>query len=432
MSSRSQVSRQGRGRQGAPSPLRVLHVLRPARGGMVTHVRLLCRGELERGLHVAVVAPPGFDVDQVGGVESPLWIEFGPCGGDRFPDDAGPFEEVPAELIEECESTSTGDTPTNRVPVFQAPIAARPHPFLDLRAAAEVARLARDYDLLHAHGLRAAWVGALAAPRASTPLVFTAHNVPPPKPGPLTRLLVRFVARRAAQAICVSRAVAIGLTEYGVAPEQMMVIANGIDLAPFDAVQPRGDVLRALGLPDDVRIVAAVGRLSPEKGFDVLTEAAPRVLERVPEAAFVLAGEGTERLRLEQLIVARGLAGRFLLPGRVENAASLLAAADAVAVPSRSEGQGIVALEAMAARRPVVASRVGGLPETVEDGVTGLLVPPEDPATLADALVRLLADAPLRQRLGDVGRRRVEERYTVARMVSRTIEVYSEVLGVEC
>jgi glycosyltransferase involved in cell wall biosynthesis len=329
-------------------------------------VGLLSEGLLKDAVQVSIAAPPDFSL------------------------------EIPSEL-------------KSRISSFSIPLTARPHPLKDFQAAQLVARYASEQDLIHGHGLRGAWIAALAARFSGKPMVFTAHNLAPENPGTLTRVLFNFVVKQASKAICVSQAVADSLLPYGVGVSQAVVIPNGIDLSQFD--------LAASQRPDDPLTqrpsVVSIGRLSPEKGFDILIAAAPLVLEQIPGAQFILIGDGQERQKLE--LLARGLG---------ENVVESLRSTDVVAIPSRLEGQGIVALEAMAAWKPVVASAVGGLVETVQDGVTGLLVPPENPRVLAASIVELLQDEGIRQRMGIVGRKLVEEKYTAYSMVRNTLTVY--------
>lgn len=301
------------------------------------------------------------------------------------------------------------------IPFQSASITARSHPLADLHAAKRTAQYARNQraQLLHGHGLRGAWIASLAARGAHKPFVFTAHNLAPARAGLLSSFFLRRTVRKAKAVICISQAVADSLAPYGLTPDKTALIPNGIDLVAFD-----------VSSPPTPSLIVAIGRLAPEKGFDTLIEAAVRVCERVPEAHFVLAGEGEERAKIETLIVQHGLTERFQMLGLREDIPTLLASAAVVAVPSLSEGQGLVALEAMAACRPVVASHVGGLVETIEDGVTGLLVPPRRAAALAEALGRLLGDTALREQMGAAGRARVEAHYTADRMVDRTLELY--------
>ncbi len=360
------------------SGLRVLHVVRPSAGGIRRHVALLCRGLVERGIRVEAAVPRGFDLDGV-----------------------------------------------NSVPLHKVPIASKHHIVRDVRAAIAVAHLSHHCQLLHGHGVRGAWICYLASRRSHTPFVFTAHNLAPTLTGQLAPRLVRTAIRAAAARIAVSNAVVESYVGRGVDSDAWTVVSNGIDLAAFENPPDRASVMRSLGIPKDARLVIGVGRLAREKGFDRLIEAAASVLKKVPDSYFVLAGDGPEQKRLEAMAAALG--SRFLLPGRFDAVYGLMSAADLVAVPSFEEGQGIVALEAMAAGKPVVAARVGGLVESIIDGETGILVTPDSADELAKALISLLKDTKLRTRMGNAGRERVKAQYTAERMVTGTLAVYTSV-----
>jgi glycosyltransferase involved in cell wall biosynthesis len=169
-----------------------------------------------------------------------------------------------------------------------------------------------------------------------------------------------------------------------------------------------------------------VASLTPHKGHAVLLEAAGRV----PGARVVLVGDGPQREPLAALAGRLGIRDRVVFAGRRDSVWPCLRAVDVAALASTErEGLGIALIEAMAACRPVVASRLGGIPEVVEDGRTGLLVDPGDAAALAAALQELAADAERRRRMGEEGRRRFERRFTVARMMTRIETLYAEGLA---
>jgi glycosyltransferase involved in cell wall biosynthesis len=193
------------------------------------------------------------------------------------------------------------------------------------------------------------------------------------------------------------------------------VIERGIDLDRFKRGRPALEGV----------VVGNVARLAEQKGQRDLIAAARAVLERHPDARFVVAGDGELRAELEAL--ARPLDERFTFLGERDDVPDLLASFDVFAYPSRFEGLCLAVIEAQAAGVPVVATPVGGIVENVVDGETGLLVPPNDPAALADAILRLLDEPELGQRLAERARLRVLERYARERMVERTLALYDSI-----
>lgn len=192
-------------------------------------------------------------------------------------------------------------------------------------------------------------------------------------------------------------------------------IHNGV---PDDAFEP-------LPRPRPGPLIGAIGRLEQQKGFDILIHA----LGDLQGGTLVIVGEGSERGPLEELTRAVGVADRVVWIGWRDDARRYLGSLDVFALPSRFEGFPLALLEALVARSAVVAADVGSVSEAVLDGKTGLLVPPEDPAALADAIRRLLADGDLRRRLGEQGRRLVLERFTATHMTQAFESLYDEILA---
>lgn len=294
------------------------------------------------------------------------------------------------------------------------------------------ASLRSGADALFCHGYKSILLGRIAARRAGIPAVavsrgWTAEN-----------RKVRFyewLERRALggmdRVVCVSEGQAEKVRRWcRLAEHKLRVIPNAARIEAFLEDRPEArSRLEACFLPyRPETIVLAAGRLSPEKGFDILLEAAAEVCSQNRGVGVVIFGEGSERPALERRIAQLGLRERVLLPGFSSELDSLLPGADVVALSSYTEGLPNILLEGSAAARPIVATAVGGCPEVVADGETGLLVPPGDPSALAQALRSLVADADLRCRLGQAGRRRMAERFTFTAQAHAYRELLAELL----
>jgi glycosyltransferase involved in cell wall biosynthesis len=230
--------------------------------------------------------------------------------------------------------------------------------------------------------------------------------------------------------LAVSEAVRQELLAIGVGtPERFRVVPLGLDLARFETVDTgQGGVRAELGLRADDPVVAIVARLVPIKAHEVFLDAARRVAQTLPTSRFLVVGDGERRAALEALAVELGLGARVRFLGWRRDLERIYADATVVALTSRNEGSPVSLIEAMAAARPVVATAVGGVPDLVEDGVTGCLVPPDDPAALATSLVALLRDPERRRTLGAAGRARVARSFGAARLVDDVDALYTELL----
>jgi glycosyltransferase involved in cell wall biosynthesis len=234
----------------------------------------------------------------------------------------------------------------------------------------------------------------------------------------------RYLYNRAVDAvIAISGGVRDALLRAGVRADRIRVVPSGIDVQRLGVpAEARERVRREWGLAAHQVAVVVPAVLEHRKGHAVLLAAARSGAARTPDLRYVFCGAGSEAAALEAM--AADLGGVVRFAGFRRDVPACLAAADIVALPSLHEGLGVAALEAMAASKPVVASRVGGLGEVVIDGETGLLVPPGEPEALAAALERLAADPGLRARLAAAGRTRVLTHYTSARMADGTLACY--------
>jgi glycosyltransferase involved in cell wall biosynthesis len=293
------------------------------------------------------------------------------------------------------------------VPVTPIPeLARRPSPAAVMRLARVLRR--RQPALVHVN-LSDQGDGLVANAAARLAVSATLHIVLPDRRPALERLS-RLALRRTRTVIAVSEAVGGYLASQSVSH---CVVRNGV--AP---PAPLPDARAALGLEPDAFVVGGVGRLDAQKGWDVLCAAAPQVRARVPGARFAVVGDGPERASLTALGTTAGVD----FAGYHEQAAGLMAAFDVLVVPSRYEGFGLVAVEAMLAGVPVVASGVGGLVEVVGDA--GRLIPPDDPAALAEALASLAESSDLRAELARRGAERARACFGHERMVTETFAAW--------
>ena len=273
-------------------------------------------------------------------------------------------------------------------------------------------------DVVHTHLVHADLYGGLASLRAPWALVSTKHNDDPFRAGAF-RFVERTLTRRADRVIAITESLArFSVERVGLPREKVEVVHYGLDELP-DAWGEGAD-------PPDGRLLLAIARLTEQKGLDV----AVRALAELPEdVSLAVLGEGPERERLGSLAEELEISERLLLPGRVGDVAAWLRRATLLVHPVRWEGFGLALLEAMLAAKPVVASDVSSIPEIVVDGETGVLVPADDPQSLARALRGVLQDPVRGERLGAAGRERALREFSVDRMVSGTLAAYERALS---
>jgi glycosyltransferase involved in cell wall biosynthesis len=363
-------------------------VIATSTGGVGTHVRSLAAGLVERGAHVTVH----------GAADADALFGFSALGAS--------FEPVDIAVM-----------PTDR--------RVRRDPTADIRAVRGLRAAVADADIVHAHGLRAGVITGLAVPRrAGAPwVVVTWHNA---LLGSTARRRVlgvaeRWLARRADVTIgaspdLVARAMALGARR---------AVDGPVAAPPLPPpTRSAGEVRASLGAADRP-LVLAVGRLSAQKRFDVLIDAATRWSSRTPQPLVVIAGSGPTEDRLADQVAETGAPVRLL--GRRDDVPDLLAAADVVVLPSEWEARALVAQEALRAGRPLVATAVGGVPDLVGDAA--VLVPPGDPTALADAVAAVLDDETERTRLSAAGRARAASFTDESASTDLVVSVYSELLG---
>lgn len=299
---------------------------------------------------------------------------------------------------------------------------------LDLPAVLRLVRAIRRFapDLVHLHTARATWLGGLAAWLAGVPALTTRRMDRPVGRNARSRLIYTGLARAT---VAISPGVADCLRRGGVPESRLRLIPSAVDPQRLVAQRSRAEVRTELGAdPGEVVLLALCG-LVRRKGLDVLLRALRQLGDDGLRPAVWIAGDGPEGSALVSQARELGLHEQVSFLGRRADVGDLLAGCDVFVLPSRREGLGVAALEAMAAGRPVVASRVGGLQDSVVDERTGLLVPPEDAESLAGALARLLRDESLRARLGGAGPGRVAEGFLAEQMVAAYQDLYRSILA---
>ena len=298
----------------------------------------------------------------------------------------------------------------------------------DVAAFCRLVKLLRQHrpDILHTHLFHADLVGRPASRLAGVPHLVHSVHVVEGRFRPWQFAFARTGSRRYDRIVAVSQSVAESHSRRCHLPRRLYeVIYNGVDLQAFSFnARARRDLRSKWGLTDEQVLLAFVGRLNEQKGVDTLLSAVGNLGARGKPVNLVIAGDGPQRHLVEEFIV-RGEGGsraRFL--GVVQDVPAILSAADVLVMPSRWEGFGLAAAEAMAVGRPVIAGDVPGLREVVLHEQTGLLIPPQNSASLASAIERLLAGADLRARLGHAGRERIAENFSIQKMVAAHDQLY--------
>jgi len=279
--------------------------------------------------------------------------------------------------------------------------------------------------LVHLHTGRATWLGGLAARLAGVPAITTRRMDRRVSRGMRTKLMYGSLVQRT---VAISPAVRDCLLEANVAADSIELIWDAVDPDGFEPSAARAATRSELGIAENEFVMISMAALVKRKGIDVLIDAAALLVNRDVPVRVLIGGEGEERVALEEQAKRLGVEAQVSFLGWRSDKANLLAAADVFVLPSRAEGVGVAALEAMAAGKAVVASRVGGLSQAVVDGETGSLVEAGNAAALAEALEKLAGDSAMRDSLGKRGRERVLELFSIESQASQYIETYNRVL----
>lgn len=284
------------------------------------------------------------------------------------------------------------------------------------------------YDIIHTHSLKADLWGAIAGGLANMPMVVsTVHNEEQILKIPILKLLEGWVVNRLDDfIIAVSDGVKRFLVrEAGFPIDKIRVVRYGIDPSDIE-IDMKKNIRQELGIENDAPLIGCVGRLISQKGHKYIIEAARKVIENFPKVRFLIVGKGPLEKMLKRMSRDLKISSSIIFTGFREDVYSIIDKLDLLILPSLWEGFGLVLLEAMALGKPIVATNVGGIPEVVKDGEAGILIPPKDSDALANAIIKLLKDKQLAKRMGEAGRKRVEEYFQANRMAEEIKEIYEE------
>ncbi|MEK7828447.1 MAG: glycosyltransferase family 4 protein, partial [Deltaproteobacteria bacterium] len=280
-------------------------------------------------------------------------------------------------------------------------------------------------DIICTHSGKDSMIGAIAG-RLSTkkPIIVRTRHLALPITSKITYSLLPH------KVVTVSEYVRKYLVEEkGIAADKVISIPTGVYLEVFNSDVVKAVSREELGISSDAVIVGTIAILRRKKGHHTLLDAIPLVLKEIPNAFFIFAGDGPQKENIERKIRELGIERNVKLLGLRQDIPEILKAIDIFVLPTLQEALGTSFLEAMAMKKPVVGTKVGGVPEVVKDGVTGILVPPEEPLKLADAIIILLKDRELMKQMGYEGRRDVEEKYSVDVMVKGLFDFYNSLIG---
>lgn len=280
-------------------------------------------------------------------------------------------------------------------------------------------------DLVHLHSRRGAdTLGGLAARLAGVKSVVSRRVDNPESPW-----VVKWKYRLYDRVITISQGIAEVLLAEGLPSQKLICVHSAVDVEAYQSACDEAHFRQAFDLGEEGPVVAMVAQLIPRKGHRLMLEAMPRLLQRFPRLKLLIFGRGPLHDELAQTIERMGLQDRVNLVGFYEELTPILPCFDILSHPALMEGLGIALLQAASAGVPIVASRAGGMPEAVEDGVNGRLITPGSVDELVSALEGLLADAGLRRRMGEAGREKMRREFSLDRMVEGNLRVYRELSG---
>jgi len=288
------------------------------------------------------------------------------------------------------------------------------------------------FDIVHTHMFASNFLGRVAAILAGVPVIVSTVQLIAEREKWWEILLDRALQVKTDVMITSSEAVRRSFIKRGIREDKIVTIYNGIDFSRFDSIdrtRARDKIRREFDLDDSIYLVGTVARLQRVKGIECLIEAAKHVMEGIPDARFLIVGDGPQKAELEYRIKQLGLSSRFIFAGTRGDVPAILSALDLFVLPSLSEALGIAVIEALLMQVPVVATNVGGVPEIVKSGETGLLVSPKDPIRLGEAIAYMHSNRDEASTMAQAGERRVREMFEISRLAQKQVGLYEMLLA---
>ena len=314
---------------------------------------------------------------------------------------------------------------------------------LSLKPVRQIKEIIRNnkIDLVHSQGARTDFFARIAV-RIQKPRTRIVSTIQMPVEGydvgalrkGVYRFFDRFSKRYVDRFVTVSEVLKKTLIDQHKIPEGKVVkIYNGIEIEEYrpngkEVRSQKSEVRREFGLAKNVPVIGAIGRMVWQKGFEYLIESIPEIIETIPQLKILIVGDGPLRERLEGLAESLKVKERIIFTGFRNDIREIFSAVDLLVIPSLLEGFPMVTLEAMAMAKPIIATNIDGIAEQITDGVNGVLVPPKDPSALAKAVVRVLNDKKLARTMALSAREKVEQEFSVEKMVAETEKVYLSLL----
>jgi len=283
-------------------------------------------------------------------------------------------------------------------------------------------------NILHSHGYKSNFYAWRALSGRKIPWIITNHGKRVGMKLSLYNRLNFFFMKKADKIVAVSKEIANEMTKKGIPALKIVVIANGIDLQRFTDHRGNNDLRKSFGLNGSNNIIGTIGSLTEEKGHIYLIEAARQVIDKYPECRFLIVGDGGQRRLLEEKTSLLGLTDKVLFSGSRKDVPEILSMLDAFVLPSLKEGLPMALLEAMAARVPVIGTSVGAIPKVIEDGISGMLIPPENPDAIAEAISTILSDGNSAKEMARRGFEKVRDNFSSKTMFEKYLSVYKELL----